>query len=57
MLKPGPKMPFVYLGVHLPFRSYQKIKVENFDLDNKTLQLREEASKAIRDFSDGDFGK
>lgn len=48
-------MPFVYLGVHLPFRSYQKIKVENFDLDNKTVQLREEASKAIRDFSDGDF--
>ncbi|XP_065086910.1 ubiquitin-like protein 7 [Ochlerotatus camptorhynchus] len=48
-------MPFLYLGVHLPFKSYQKIKVENFDLDNKTVQLREEASKAIRDFSDGDF--
>lgn len=48
-------MPFVYLGVHLPFRSYKKIKVENFNLDNKTEQLREEASKAIRDFSDGDF--
>lgn len=48
-------MPFVYLGVHLPFRSYKKIKVDNFNLDNKTEQLREEASKAIRDFSDGDF--
>lgn len=48
-------MPFVYLGVHLPFRAYQKIKVENFNLDNKTVQLREEANKAIRDVSDGDF--
>lgn len=40
-------MPFVYLGVHLPFKSYRKIKVDNFDLSNKTEQLREEARKAI----------
>ncbi|XP_019529942.3 ubiquitin-like protein 7 [Aedes albopictus] len=48
-------MPFVYLGVYLPFRSYQKIKVDNFDLDSKTGQLREQASKAISDFSSDDF--
>lgn len=48
-------MPFVYLGVHLPFKSYQKIKVDNFDLENKTGQLREEANKAISDFDGGDF--
>lgn len=48
-------MPFVYLGVHLPFKSYQKIKVDNFDLDNKTGQLREEANKAISEFAGGEF--
>lgn len=48
-------MPYVYLGVHLPFKSYQKIKVDNFDLGSKTGQLREEANKAISDFAGGDF--
>lgn len=48
-------MPFVYLGVHLPFRSYKKIKVDNFDLDSKTQQLREEASKAISDVPAEEF--
>lgn len=49
-------MPFVYLGVHLPFKSYRKIKVENFDLSNKTEQLREEARKAISELPAEEFG-
>ncbi|KAL9698426.1 hypothetical protein quinque_001867 [Culex quinquefasciatus] len=48
-------MPFVYLGVHLPFKSYRKIKVENFDLSNKTEQLREEARKAISELPAEEF--
>ncbi|KFB34852.1 AGAP004245-PA-like protein [Anopheles sinensis] len=31
-------MPSVYLGVHLPFRPYQKLKLENVDLSLSTLQ-------------------
>ncbi|XP_055607135.1 ubiquitin-like protein 7 [Uranotaenia lowii] len=41
------EMPFVYLGVQLPFQPYKKIKLENFDLENKAEQLRHEAQKAI----------
>uniref|UniRef100_A0A1Q3F451 Putative ubiquitin-like protein 7 n=1 Tax=Culex tarsalis TaxID=7177 RepID=A0A1Q3F451_CULTA len=48
-------MPFVYLGVHLPFKSYRKIKVDNFDLSNKTEQLREEARKAISELPAEEF--
>lgn len=48
-------MPYVYLGVHLPFKSYRKIKVDNFDLSNKTEQLREEASKAISELPAEEF--
>lgn len=48
-------MPYVYLGVHLPFKSYRKIKVENFDLSNKTEQLREEARKAISELPAEEF--
>lgn len=48
-------MPFVYLGVHLPFRAYKKIKVDNFDLGNKMEQLREEASKAILEVPADEF--
>lgn len=50
-------MPFVYIGVHLPFSSYRKIKVDNFDLSRRTEQLREEASKAINDIPPDEFGK
>lgn len=48
-------MPYVYLGVHLPFKSYRKIKVENFDLSSKTEQLREEARKAINEIPAEEF--
>lgn len=48
-------MPYVYLGVHLPFKSYRKIKVDNFDLSNKTEQLREEARKAISELPAEEF--
>ncbi|XP_058822095.1 ubiquitin-like protein 7 [Topomyia yanbarensis] len=48
-------MPYVYLGVHLPFQRYRKIKVENFDLDYKAEQLRVEAGNAIKDIPSEDF--
>ncbi|XP_058453561.1 ubiquitin-like protein 7 [Malaya genurostris] len=41
-------MPYVYLGVQLPFQSYKKIKVDNFELNHKAEQLRVEAGKAIK---------
>ncbi|XP_055639092.1 ubiquitin-like protein 7 [Toxorhynchites rutilus septentrionalis] len=48
-------MPFLYIGVHLPFNSYRKIKVVDFDLGCKTEKLREEASKAISDIPPDQF--
>ncbi|XP_055542160.1 ubiquitin-like protein 7 [Wyeomyia smithii] len=48
-------MSFVYLGVHLPFKSYRKIKLDNFEIESKTEQLRQEAGKAINDFPAEEF--
>ncbi|XP_053659339.1 ubiquitin-like protein 7 [Anopheles marshallii] len=42
-------MPSVYLGVHLPFKPYHKLKVENVDLGGRTETLRSEAAKLIKD--------
>uniref|UniRef100_A0A182Y5D0 Uncharacterized protein n=1 Tax=Anopheles stephensi TaxID=30069 RepID=A0A182Y5D0_ANOST len=42
-------MPSVYLGVHLPFKPYHKLKVENVDLSGRTETLRSEAAKLIKD--------
>ncbi|XP_050069943.1 ubiquitin-like protein 7 [Anopheles maculipalpis] len=42
-------MPSVYLGVHLPFKPYHKLKVENVDLSGRTETLRFEAAKLIKD--------
>uniref|UniRef100_A0A182MSD7 UBA domain-containing protein n=1 Tax=Anopheles culicifacies TaxID=139723 RepID=A0A182MSD7_9DIPT len=41
-------MPSVYLGVHLPFKPYHKLKVENVDLSGRTETLRSEAAKLIQ---------
>ncbi|XP_052888249.1 ubiquitin-like protein 7 [Anopheles moucheti] len=42
-------MPSVYLGVHLPFKPYHKLKVDNVDLGGRTETLRSEAAKLIKD--------
>uniref|UniRef100_A0A182QSH1 UBA domain-containing protein n=1 Tax=Anopheles farauti TaxID=69004 RepID=A0A182QSH1_9DIPT len=41
-------MPSVYLGVHLPFKPYQKLKLDNVDLGSRTEELRTEAAKLIK---------
>uniref|UniRef100_A0A182NCZ3 Ubiquitin-like protein 7 n=1 Tax=Anopheles dirus TaxID=7168 RepID=A0A182NCZ3_9DIPT len=49
-------MPSVYLGVHLPFKPYQKLKVDNVDLGSRTEALRTEAAKLIKsDVAADDF--
>uniref|UniRef100_A0A182PD63 Ubiquitin-like protein 7 n=1 Tax=Anopheles epiroticus TaxID=199890 RepID=A0A182PD63_9DIPT len=49
-------MPSVYLGVHLPFKPYQKLKVENVDLASRTEALRSEAAKLMQnDVAADDF--
>lgn len=50
-------MPSVYLGVHLPFKPYQKLKVDNVDLASPTEALRSEAAKLMQnDVAADDFG-
>ncbi|XP_050100092.1 ubiquitin-like protein 7 [Anopheles aquasalis] len=41
-------MVSIYLGVHLPFKPYQKLKIDNFDLNSGTETLRTEAAKLIK---------
>ncbi|ETN64807.1 hypothetical protein AND_003439 [Anopheles darlingi] len=41
-------MAIIYLGVHLPFKPYQKLKLDNFDLNSRTEALRAEAAKLIK---------
>uniref|UniRef100_A0A2M4BNC7 Putative ubiquitin-like protein 7 n=1 Tax=Anopheles marajoara TaxID=58244 RepID=A0A2M4BNC7_9DIPT len=41
-------MAIIYLGVHLPFKPYQKLKLDNFDLNSRTETLRTEAAKLIK---------
>uniref|UniRef100_A0A182XG37 UBA domain-containing protein n=1 Tax=Anopheles quadriannulatus TaxID=34691 RepID=A0A182XG37_ANOQN len=49
-------MPSVYLGVHLPFKPYQKLKVDNVDLASPTEALRSEAAKLMQnDVAADDF--
>ncbi|XP_053681172.1 ubiquitin-like protein 7 [Anopheles nili] len=49
-------MPTVYLGVHLPFKPYQKLKVEDIDLSCSTDTLRAEVAKLIQsDVAPDDF--
>ncbi|XP_049279339.1 ubiquitin-like protein 7 [Anopheles funestus] len=49
-------MPSIYLGVHLPFKPYHKLKVDNVDLGGRTETLRSEAAKLIKnDVAADDF--
>uniref|UniRef100_A0A182JFN4 UBA domain-containing protein n=1 Tax=Anopheles atroparvus TaxID=41427 RepID=A0A182JFN4_ANOAO len=41
-------MPSVYLGVHLPFKPFQRLKLDNVDLGGRTELLRSEAAKLIK---------
>ncbi|XP_058058985.1 uncharacterized protein LOC131209853 [Anopheles bellator] len=41
-------MAIIYLGVHLPFKPYQKLKVDNVDLASGTESLRTVAAKLIK---------
>ncbi|XP_052866289.1 ubiquitin-like protein 7 [Anopheles cruzii] len=49
-------MAIIYLGVHLPFKPYQKLKVDNVDLTSGTESLRTVAAKLIKsDVAKDDF--
>ncbi|XP_058130196.1 pneumococcal serine-rich repeat protein [Anopheles ziemanni] len=41
-------MPSVYLGVHLPFKPYQKLKIEDVDLGGRTDMLWCQAFRLIK---------
>uniref|UniRef100_A0A2M4AKW7 Putative ubiquitin-like protein 7 n=1 Tax=Anopheles triannulatus TaxID=58253 RepID=A0A2M4AKW7_9DIPT len=41
-------MTVIFLGVHLPFKPYQKLKLENFDLNSPTETLWTETAKLIK---------